>query len=116
MSTRLKWLLVVLCLVALVPVHARADGLLPPGVDAVIDLGLVRVPPVFGVIREEGRVADADMLRTFNMGVGLVAVCAKDAVAEVSARLSAGGGACYTIGTIEGGAGAVRFRGDLRWE
>ena len=89
--------------------------ILPPTVDAAIDLDELRVLPVFRVIRDEGNVPEEDMLRTFNLGVGLLVVCAADAVDEISGRLSSQERDCYPIGRIDGGTGAVNFRGHVQW-
>ena len=61
--------------------------ILPEGTAARVDLGSVDILPVFRLIKEAGNVSDADMWRTFNMGVGMVAVVAPDVVDTVQARL-----------------------------
>jgi phosphoribosylformylglycinamidine cyclo-ligase len=48
--------------------------ILPPGVDARIRPGAWPEPAIFGLLRRAGAVAEDDMRRTFNLGVGLVAV------------------------------------------
>jgi len=50
-------------------IHDNLRRVLPANVDAVVDLDAVRPQSVFHVIRDVGAVDDADMLRTFNMGV-----------------------------------------------
>jgi phosphoribosylformylglycinamidine cyclo-ligase len=47
---------------------------LPDGVDVEIEMGSWPVPPIFSLIQERGDVADAEMVRTFNLGIGLTAV------------------------------------------
>ncbi len=77
---------------------------LPPDCRAVIDLRRLRVPPVFRLIQEAGGVSDAEMLRVFNMGAGMVlAVSARDAE-TVSRRLRG-----RVIGRIERGTRGVEF-------
>jgi phosphoribosylformylglycinamidine cyclo-ligase len=49
---------------------------LPEGTEAVVDLGAWDVPPVFRWLASAGSVPQSDMLRTFNMGIGLVIVVA----------------------------------------
>ncbi len=51
---------------------------LPPTVSATIDLTSWQPPAVFGWLAKAGRLSDAEMLRTFNCGIGMVAVVAKD--------------------------------------
>ncbi len=60
---------------------------LPNGLTYRLDRASWAVPPVFTWLQRSGGVSDADMFRTFNMGVGLILVCARDAAPEVRARL-----------------------------
>src|SRR5204862_414781 len=50
---------------------------LPPGHRASLRRGSWPVPPIFGRIQQAGNVSDTEMLRTFNMGVGMCAVVAR---------------------------------------
>jgi phosphoribosylformylglycinamidine cyclo-ligase len=61
---------------------------LPEGLGAVIDLGAWSLPPVFRWLREEGGVAEAEMLKTFNCGVGMVLVVAPDRAEALARRLA----------------------------
>jgi len=85
------------------------------GVDAVIDAGKLRVLPVFVRIRELGNVADADMLRTFNCGIGMTMVCGAGAVGKIVEHLKGFGMEAYEIGEIVEGNGTVRYSGKVRW-
>jgi phosphoribosylformylglycinamidine cyclo-ligase len=60
---------------------------LPGGVAARFNWGSWPVPPVFDLIQREGSVPQDDMLRTFNMGLGMVLVVAPDAAPEVRALI-----------------------------
>ena len=51
---------------------------LPDGIAAHVDLSAWKAPAVFGWLQQAGRLDDADMLRTFNCGMGMIAVVAKD--------------------------------------
>ncbi|MGE5236741.1 MAG: phosphoribosylformylglycinamidine cyclo-ligase [Acidobacteriota bacterium] len=82
---------------------------LPEGLGAEIDLGSWSEPAVFRLIRSTGRVPEADMRRTFNLGVGLILVVAPDRVRAVLAALVDHGPA-WVIGRTVVGAG-VRFIG-----
>jgi phosphoribosylformylglycinamidine cyclo-ligase len=87
---------------------------LPPGTEAVIRLGSWTVPPLFQWLERSGAVPREDMLRTFNMGVGLIlAVAADDADEVIGALRAAGEPAARVIGRIasapEGVAPAVRY-------
>lgn len=63
----------------------------PEGCAAEVVRGAWRVPPVFAFIAERGGIAADEMLRAFNMGIGLVVVCDADAADRVLALLSESG-------------------------
>ena len=86
--------------------------ILPDGVHAEIDRSRWRVPPVFTWLQTTGDVPDDDMLRTFNMGVGLIIACDPSASASILDALSAAGepGAAQ-IGRIAGGEKGVHYVG-----
>ncbi len=76
---------------------------LPHGVDARIELGSWPVPPLFQLVRELATGLDTHELhRTLNMGIGMVAVCAPDAVAAVQAAIPED---TWVIGTLVPGPG-----------
>ena len=83
------------------------DRALPPTLDAVIDVSSWRVPSVFGVLMEAGKVEPAEMYRTFNMGVGMVAICAPSEVKSVLSSAVRAGLKGWQIGTLRPGSGAV---------
>jgi phosphoribosylformylglycinamidine cyclo-ligase len=75
---------------------------IPPGCKAVIRVGSWPVPPIFKVLQDAGNVADEEMLRTFNNGIGMIlAVPAKEAEGII-ARLKAWKEKAYPIGEIVG--------------
>ena len=82
---------------------------LPGGSAARIERGSWPVPPVFEYIRRVGRVADDEMFRTFNMGVGMVAVVGPAEADSVEARLDEAGEPHYRIGEIVEGEGKVLY-------
>lgn len=92
------------------------DRILPEGLDASVDLGKIRILPVFKTIRKFGAVEDADMLRTFNLGVGIAAVVRREFADEAVAHLAGEGVAAYEIGAIVRGERKVAFAGVLRWD
>jgi phosphoribosylformylglycinamidine cyclo-ligase len=47
---------------------------LPPGLGVAVELGSWRVPPIFSLIQERGDIADDEMVRAFNLGIGLTCV------------------------------------------
>ena len=65
---------------------------LPHGTAAVIDATAWEVPPLFQWLQRNGRVPVDDMMRTFNMGIGLVIVTARDKGEQLMEELAARGG------------------------
>ena len=85
------------------------DRALPPTLDAVLDVSSWRVPSVFGVLMEAGQVEPAEMYRTFNMGVGMVVICAPSDVKSVMSAASEAGLRGWQIGALQPGSGAVKL-------
>jgi phosphoribosylformylglycinamidine cyclo-ligase len=73
---------------------------LPKGLGARIDLAHVAVPSVFKWLAEEGGVAQAEMLRTFNCGVGMIVIAAEKDAGKVSSAFAAAGQKAVTLGTV----------------
>ena len=96
-------------------IQDNLNRILPSSLDAMIDLAALRIPTVFSIIRNEGNVSDADMLRTFNIGIGLAVVCSPGAVEETVRHLADNECACFPIGSIVEGTKRVRYRGTLSW-
>jgi phosphoribosylformylglycinamidine cyclo-ligase len=86
---------------------------LPDGLAAEVELGSWTVPPLFTALARAGEVPDEDMLRTFNLGIGMVAVVAEDRVSELEAHLEERGERGWRIGRVVRGEGEVIFRGRL---
>jgi phosphoribosylformylglycinamidine cyclo-ligase len=93
---------------------ANLARVLPPGTAAVLDRGTWRPPPVFGLLAGHGQVAQDEMERVFNMGVGMAAVVAPGP-ADRALRLLAGRGVpAWQAGEISLAAdepGAARLTG-----
>jgi phosphoribosylformylglycinamidine cyclo-ligase len=79
------------------------ERVIPPGLVAEIDRGTWTPAPVFGMIAQRGRVERVEMEKTFNMGVGMVAVVAPDDTDRALAVLTARHLDCWTLGTIKKG-------------
>jgi phosphoribosylformylglycinamidine cyclo-ligase len=73
---------------------------LPKGLGAEIDLTRVPVPPVFQWLASAGNVAQAEMLRTFNCGIGMIAVVAASEAAAVEAAFASAGETVARLGTL----------------
>ncbi|MEM6759993.1 MAG: phosphoribosylformylglycinamidine cyclo-ligase [Pseudomonadota bacterium] len=83
---------------------------LPDGLSAEIDLNAWDVPPVFRWLAGTGGIAEPEMLKTFNAGIGMALVVSPDAVDAVTAALA--GETVVPIGMVTRGAG-VRYQGAL---
>jgi phosphoribosylformylglycinamidine cyclo-ligase len=83
------------------------DRALPQTLDAVVDVPSWETPNVFRVLQEAGSVKPAEMYRTFNMGVGMVVICAPSDAKAVLSAASAAGVAGWKIGSLRRGSGAV---------
>jgi phosphoribosylformylglycinamidine cyclo-ligase len=85
------------------------ERVIPHGLIAEIDRGTWTPAPVFGMIAQRGRVERVEMEKTFNMGVGMVAVVAPEDTDRALAVLTARHLNCWTVGTIKkGGKDAPR--------
>jgi phosphoribosylformylglycinamidine cyclo-ligase len=104
----------VLSLLEQVPVKAMAHitggGLignvprvLPKGTKALIEKAAWPRPPLFEWLQREGAVAEDEMHRVFNCGIGMVLVLAPEDAARAAAILRAGGETVYVIGRVEAG-------------
>jgi len=78
---------------------------LPPEHRAVLSQRAWPVPAVFQRIQEAGNVAAGEMLRTFNMGIGMCAVVARDDAARALKLLQSRGQPAFEIGAIESAPG-----------
>lgn len=74
---------------------------IPDGLGAVIERNAVRVLPIFDLIAKEGNISERDMFNTFNMGVGMSIVVARDDAEKAVEILKANGEDAYVIGKIE---------------
>ncbi len=81
-------------------IKENLNRILPQNLDAEIDLSKYDVLEIFKLIRKYGKVSDAEMIRTFNMGVGLAVVTPRECAEEVKRHIINNGVNCYEIGTI----------------
>ena len=82
--------------------------ILPDGVGAVIRTSAWDVPAIFRFLQDAGRVPDADMRRTFNMGIGMIVACGSEQVDSVLTHFRTVGEQALVIGELEPGEG-VRY-------
>jgi len=85
--------------------------ILPDGTSASIDRSMWDVPPIFQWLQRTGGVPEHDMLRTFNMGIGLIVAC-EDANADrlLSDLARAGEPGATRIGRVVAGSKGVDYR------
>jgi phosphoribosylformylglycinamidine cyclo-ligase len=100
---------------------------MPSDVAARIDLSTFKAPPVFGWLAETGKLDATELLRTFNCGIGMVAVASKARADEVISALKSAGEDPIVIGDVipptgakseakgKGDAWAVKYDGTLQF-
>lgn len=82
---------------------------LPAGVNAEVDLGTWPIPPVVRFACERANLSEAEALKTFNMGLGMVLIVDPAAAEAVEAALAAAGEETYRVGRIVAGEGEVQY-------
>lgn len=81
--------------------------ILPEGTSVEIKRGSWPVLPIFELMQRLGNIDDAEMFRTFNMGVGMVLICAQPDAEKILSNLHTRGESCYTVGAIIPGSRTV---------
>jgi phosphoribosylformylglycinamidine cyclo-ligase len=96
--------------------HITGGGLLeniprvlPEGTAVEIRRGSWPVPPIFQMMQEIGSVAEAEMFRTFNMGVGMIVVCSPADAETIRYHFDSPGSDCFPVGRVVSGAREVRL-------
>ena len=87
----------------------NVDRILPQNCDAAIDAGSWEPPPIFRYLQTTGGVENAEMYRTFNMGIGMAVVAAKADAEAVSRDAALAEFEPVVIGGIVSGTGKVRM-------
>ena len=82
---------------------------LPKGTSAVIELGTWPVLPIFEHLQVLGNVAEEEMLRTFNMGLGMLIVVPAKKFKKAQTLLERAGEKFYSVGRIVKGDRKVVF-------
>jgi phosphoribosylformylglycinamidine cyclo-ligase len=87
---------------------------LPDGLGVELDLPAISPPPVFRWLAQAGRIAPAEMLRTFNCGIGMVVVAAPGEADAVASALAAEDEQPVRFGrVVSGGTERVAYKGEL---
>ena len=81
---------------------------LPQGTQARVDLGSFRRPAVFDWLKTQGGIAESEMRRTFNCGLGMVVCVAREDVDTALTMLRSAGEEAWVLGEIESAPGAPR--------
>jgi len=82
---------------------------LPRGVAAVIEMGSWQVPPIFEHLQQQGNVPQDEMLRTFNMGLGMLLVVPSKKFKKAQTVLERAGEKAFTVGRIVKGDRKVMY-------
>ena len=102
------------------PIHALAHitgggitenlpRVLPKGLRARVTRSSWSMPPIFHWLQEQGNIPDNELLKTFNCGIGMVAIVPKDSAQQVSRALTQAGETVFEIGEIETGDSGVNW-------
>jgi phosphoribosylformylglycinamidine cyclo-ligase len=97
-------------------IEGNLGRILPEGLSARVDLCNIQILPVFEAIRSAGNVSDSEMMRTFNMGVGMALIVRPSAVEKIRKHLLEEECDSFVIGKITKGHQSVEFKGKLNWQ
>lgn len=81
-------------------IYENIVRILPAACSLVIKRGSWDIPPVFDLLKKGGNISEMEMMRTFNNGIGMVAIVPESAVADVMERLGAGNEKASVIGEV----------------
>ncbi len=97
-------------------VHITGGGItentpriLPANCNAEVKRGCWDIPPIFDVIQKSGNIAEDEMYRVFNMGIGMLVICPPESAAKVKQTLEDNGEKAVEIGRITSGCGEVSY-------
>ena len=97
-------------------IPGNLNRILPKGMNAVVDASAIRLLPIFRFIKEKSGNDDADMIQTFNLGVGLILIVDPSEAASVMQHVQHQKVDCYPIGEIVAkGKQQVRMKNKLQW-
>lgn len=96
-------------------IKENLNRILSSNVSAEIHLSLYQILPIFNYLKKYTSLGDAELLRTFNMSVGMAMVVKKEKAAEATEWVKGKGVNCYEIGQIIPGNGAVETIGELHF-
>ncbi|WP_172294857.1 phosphoribosylformylglycinamidine cyclo-ligase [Pseudoruegeria sp. HB172150] len=85
---------------------------MPEGLTGAVDLGAWTLPGVFDWLAKQGGLTEAELLKTFNAGIGMVLVVAEDRAEALTDLLSGAGETVYRLGSVVPGD-AIQYSGSL---
>jgi phosphoribosylformylglycinamidine cyclo-ligase len=94
-------------------IKGNLNRILPDGLSAEVDLSKIRLLPIFEFIKRTTGTPDDELLKTFNMGVGMTVVVKAGSEKFFTDRMKGFGTDCYPIGKITKGDKTVRFINNL---
>ena len=97
-------------------IRENLNRILPANMDAELWADRYNILPIFQLLRRYGNISDQEMLRTFNLGVGMTIITAPENAEKVTAHIMDRGIGCYPIGRIVGGEQNVKIIGKFIWE
>lgn len=89
--------------------QGNVPRVLPKDARAVIERRSWTVPPIFEMIQSDGEITIEEMYKTFNMGIGMILICASETASAVVQRLNDAGESAYVIGEITKGLRGVNI-------
>ena len=96
-------------------IRENLNRILPSDLDAVIDLRQYEILPIFKLLRKVGNISDEEMLRVFNLGIGMVLVVKPSQEQNIRTHVERHGIPCKIIGHMQKGSQKVRTEGSLQW-
>ncbi len=96
-------------------IKENLNRILPDNLDAEIDLAKYQILPIFKFIKNTAGLNDTEMLRTFNMSIGLTVVVKKESVQKIINFIKEKNVNCYEIGKIISGNRQIKVIGKLNW-
>lgn len=84
--------------------------ILPENVSVEMNRGTWEELPIFGLMKKIGNVTEAEMFRTFNMGVGMVIICSENDKEQIKSHIESNGETCSEIGNVVSGTCKVKIK------
>jgi len=96
-------------------IEGNLNRIIPDGLCAEVDSAKIEVPPIFKYIKNKGNISEAEMLKTFNCGAGLMIVVDKSVADSVIKHVSQFY-KCYETGKIISGNEKIKFKNCLNFD